>query len=275
MLTFRRILISTYMCATILLGFTWVSAAYADNCDTLDKNKAWNTTFEQLNEAYEREDYDKALQYSRELEDICDKSPILNYTIAYVQKKLGNDEKYLFYLTKATQNTERFSVDKDILDQIWSDKYVAAHPDAAPEKIDQLKAENAALSEQLKSAQLIASEAVSLQEEVNNAHAADDAMLWTSVAIGGAGIILTAVGAVLVTNHKSNAVAINGDNEAYVKSNYPMAWGLVGAGLGATVIGAALSGYFGYKFSKNHKNDNTKELSVSITPAYSSLTLSF
>ena len=33
------------------------------------------------------------------------------------------------------ENTERFALDKNALDKIWSEKYLAAHPDAAPESI--------------------------------------------------------------------------------------------------------------------------------------------
>ena len=268
-----------------LCSLALISSAFADNCDNLNNNKTWNATFEKLNEAYQNKDYATALQYSRELESICELSPILNYTIAYIHKGLGDNEKYLFYLQKSTQNTERFSVDKNALDQIWSDKYIAAHPEADPEIIKAREATIATQAEtiaqqetQLKSMQLTAGESIALQEEVNASHKADDALLWTSVAISSAGLILTAVGAVLVVQNKDNAIGSRtkaNQSESYVKSSYPMAWGLVGAGIGVTVIGTALSGYFGYKYSKNHKNDNTKELSFQISPYYSSVSFTF
>ena len=268
-----------------LCSLALISSAFADSCDNLNTNKTWNATFEKLNEAYQNKDYATALQYSRELENICELSPILNYTIAYIHKGLGDNEKYLFYLQKSTQNTERFSVDKNALDQIWSDKDIAAHPEADPENIKAREATIATQAEtiaqqetQLKSMQLTAGESIALQEEVNASHKADDALLWTSVAISGAGLILTAVGAVLVVQNKDNAIGSRtkaNQSESYVKSSYPMAWGLVGAGIGITVIGTALSGYFGYKYSKNHKNDNTKELSFQISPYYSSVSFTF
>ncbi len=251
-----------------------LSNAFADNCDNLDRNKAWTSTFDLLNHAYESEDYAAALQYSRDLENICEHSPILNYTIAYIYKKLGDDEKYLFYLTKSTQNTERFSVDKNLLDKIWTDKYIAAHPEAAPENIVKLKSENETLKEQLKSVQLTGSEVRSLQEEVSAAHAADDALLWTSVAVSGAGIILTAVGAYTVADNKKDAI-IGENHEFKVKSAYPLGWGLVAAGITATVVGIVGTGLFGYKYSKNHADDNISDLSISITPTYSSLSITF
>ena len=268
-----------------LCSLALISSAFADSCDKLENNKTWNATFEKLNEAYVNKDYATALQYSRELESICELSPILNYTIAYIHKGLGDKEKYLFYLQKSTQNTERFSVDKNTLDQIWSDKYIAAHPDADPEHIkaqeetiiNQAETINQ-LKAQLESTQITAGESIALQEEVNNSHKADDALLWTSIAIGGTGLILTAVGAVLVVQNKDKAIGsrVNADyTENYVKSGYPMAWGLVGAGIGVTVIGTALSGYFGYKYSKNHKDDNSKGLSFQISPYYSSVAFTF
>ena len=273
------------MCIGGLCSLALLTPAFADPCDNLERNKVWSATFDKLNEAYEKEDYDAALQYSRELENICEQSPILNYTIAYIHKNLGDDEKYLFYLQKSTQNTERFAVDKNLMDKIWTDKYLAAHPEAAPENIQKrelaitsLNEENAQLMEQLKSAQLVTGESIALQKEVNDLHNADDALLWTSVAISGTGLILTAVGAVLVVQNKDNAIGArpkNGYSENYVKSGYPMAWCLVGTGIGVTVIGIVLSGYFGYKYNKNHKNDNFNGLSLQLSPDYSSVVFTF
>ena len=288
MLTLRGILnqhsILKFACAgaVALSGLFSLSPVYAEDCDDLDNNKTWVANFQALNAAYDNGDYGLALEYSRELEAICEQSPILNYMIAYIYKSKGDDEKYLFYLQKSTQNTELFAVDKDTLDRIWSDKYIAAHPEADPVHIKKREAaiasqaeDIAQLKEQLKSAERMAGASIALNDELNAAHASDDVMLWTSVAIGGAGIVLTAVGAVLVAQYQDNAVGIKGGSDAYVKSNYPMAWSLVGAGIGVTAIGAALTGYFGYRYSLNHKDDNANELSVSISPAYSSVSFTF
>lgn len=284
-LLLRKILLTLYcLCAALASACFATPSAFADSCDNLDRNKTWHATFDKMNNAFINGDYDAALQYSRTLEEICDQSPALNYVIAHIYKKQGNREKYLFYLQKSTMNTERFLVDRDLLDRIWRDKYIAEHPEADPENIQKLETtmaslaeDNARLTDQLKSVQLTTGETVALQEEINQAHRADDAMLWTSIAIAGTGLVLTAAGSALVIMHKDKAIAYKNDGspEVYVTSQYPMAWGLVGAGIATTLLGTALSGYFGYKYHKNHKDNQTKTWSFSLTPTYSSMTFTF
>ena len=276
--------LSACMCAGCALGsLGLMSHAYADNCDNFDRNKAWMSNMEKLNDACEKEDWHAALRYSRDLEQICDQSPILNYTIAQIHKKLGDNEKYLFYLQKSTQNTEKYSIDKNLLDKIWTEKYIAVNPEADPARIKEREAEIArkdeevlALKEQLSSVKITAVEAGALQDEVNDARALDDVWLWTSVAVSGTGIILTAVGAVMLSHAKGDHASIETkDGQTYVSSRYTASWGLIGAGIATTLIGAATTGYFGYKYKKNHQNDNVNELSFQISPTYSSLTLTF
>ena len=241
-----------------------------------------------MNAAFKAEDWKGALKQAKELEAICDLSPNLNYTIARIHKNMGNSEKYLFYLQKSTQNTERFAVDKDLLDRLWSEKYIAAHPEAEPENIEKreqtiqkqastiasLTDENDSLKAQLNSAHLTAGEAIALQDEANSIHAVEDALLWTSVAVGGAGLILTAVGAVFVVKHNDSAIEA-GSKGPYVKSVYNMGWALLGCGIGVTLADIVALGYFGYRYRINHQDDNTKTLSFTLSPQYSSLSLTF
>lgn len=266
-----------------MCGLMWTSLAFADNCDKLDSNRKWLSSLESLKEAYSNEDWEMSLTYSKELEDICDKSPMLNYTIAHIHKNMGDQEKYLFYLQKSTQNTDKFVVDKDVLDKIWSEKYIAAHPDADPEVIK--KRENTilnqsdqivSLQQELNSIKTTAESAIALQEEVNSAHATDDALLWTSVAVTGVGIVLTGVGAGLLVKTKGDDESIETDDgKAHVSSQYTVSWGLLAGGIATTVIGAISSGFFGYKYSINHKNDVDNELSFTISPTYSTLKFTF
>jgi hypothetical protein len=261
------------VCLMIVMG---MADAFADSCDNLDANNAWTSGFAKLNEAYKAEEWDAALKYSNELEEICELSPTLNYVIARIYKNLGNHEKYLFYLQKSTQNTERFSVDKKLLDDMWSEKYVAAHPEA---DLNVIKAREATIVEQaseidslrfqLKSVQLTADDSI-IQHEERMVRG----MLWTSVAVSGVGIVLTAVGAVLVG--LNNDKAVNADKHGYnVKAIYNTGWALTGAGAGVTVLGVAAAGYFGYQYSRNHRDESTADVSFMLSPSWSSFTLTF
>ncbi len=262
-----------YLTAAIgISSLLWVPTAFANSCDNLNTNATWKSTFEKLNENYKNGDWDTALDYSKMLESICDESPILNYTIAHIHKNRGDKEKYLFYLQKSTQNTERFSVDKDTLDRMWSEKYIATHPEADPETIQQRDAtiqsqsdEIALLKEELKTVQQTANNNMTLQ---------DDAWLWTSVGIAAAGLVLTGVGAYFVAANHDKSVGADGKGY-YTKKEYTIGWGLLGAGISMTVVSAAAIGFFGYRYKINHQNHPANELSFGLTPNYSSFTLTF
>ena len=81
-----------------LCSLMWVSSVYADNCDNLDKNSVWTSEFTYLNDAYKKEDWKTALKHAKKLEEICEISPVLNYTMARIYKNSGDKEKYLYYL---------------------------------------------------------------------------------------------------------------------------------------------------------------------------------
>ena len=266
-----------YMCAGGgLCSFALISSAFADSCDKLDSNKTWNATFEKLNEAYQNKDYATALQYSRELENICELSPILNYTIAYIHKGLGDREKYLFYLQKSTQNTERFSVDKNALDQIWSDKYIAAHPEADPEnikarndEIDQLKAQLAESKSEIESLkQNTISKDSHLSIQIENYKTP----MWIGTGLGASGLAFVAAGAALLIT--SDPVTFSNKPEVPPKysENVPhlLGWTFVGAGSVLTVAGAVLAGIYGYKY-KRAKD----ELTLSFAPGNALVSFTF
>ena len=267
-----------YTCVGGLCGLMWSQQAFADNCDNLDKNKAWIESFNHLNEAYDKGDYDAALQYSRDLEAICELSPILNYTIAYIHKNKGDNEKYLFYLQKSTQNTERFMVDKNLLDRIWSDKYIAAHPDAAPENIknlnDRLESATAEI-DRLKSTTEKLESSTSLKNEILERQMADyKTTLWIGAGIGIGGLVLGGVGAALIAT--TDPVKFN--KEAELPARYKetplhvLGWSLVGVGAGLTITGAVLGGIYGYKYGRAK---DSVTYSFNLAPTNASLTIQF
>lgn len=281
MITMPKWLKTTFFSTGWMVCFAFMSPAYADNCTALNQNPDWNIEFALLNDAYKQEDWKNALEHAKILEQICDESPVLNYTIARIHHNMGNNEKYLYYLQKSTLNTEKFVVDKDLLDRIWSEKYIAAHPEADPETIKLREQtifnqsnEINALKEELKTVQNTADNAIKLKEEVNSAHTSDEAWLWTGVATAAAGLILTGVGAYFVAaNHDKS---VNSDDKGYfTKKEYNMGWTLLGAGIGMTVVGSIAMGFFGYRYRMDHQNDQTNELSFTLSPSYSSLSFTF
>ncbi len=249
----------------------WLSPAFADNCDNLGNNKAWVNTFNQLNEAYEGGDYNTALQHSHELENICELSPILNYTIAYIHKGLGDNEKYLFYLQKSTQNTDRFSVGKELLDKIWSDKYIAAYPDADPENIKRINEKLEATTAEL--SRLVAT---TITKEESYQIQSDDykTTMWIGAGIGIGGLVLGGVGAALVVT--SDPIKFKSSHELPAKYKeeplHIVGWSLVGVGSALTITGAVLAGIYGYKYKRAKDYMN---LTFNISPTSASLAFQF
>ncbi|MBO4350507.1 MAG: hypothetical protein J6A01_06145 [Proteobacteria bacterium] len=278
MLNLHRFIKIAYVCAGGLCSLALVTSAFADSCDNLDSNNTWNATFEKLNEAYVRQDYATALQYSRELENICELSPILNYTIAYIHKGLGNSEKYLFYLQKSTQNTERFSVDKNALDQIWNDKYVAEHPDASPESIENYKKTIESLKAELEQAKLVNTDlshsTISKDQHLQDKIDDYKTPMWIAAGIGIGGLAMAGAGAALVAISDSIKVDPKPAVPPKYKDNaiHTTGWILVGVGSGLAISGAIFTGIFGYKY--RHFND-TKSLSINLSPSYTSLSFQF
>lgn len=238
-----------------------ISNAYADNCNDLDQNPKWVQGFEQLNLEYKSGNWDQALKVSRQLEGICEFSPSLNYTIARIHKNKNDNEKYLFYLQKATQNTERFVVDKYLLDRLWSEKYIVAHPEASPESIEGYQRE----IENLKKAILDRSEDIKAYRSI----------MWagTGICIGGLAFAATGLGMALSSEPASYHNGMGLAPDTYTENwMHSLGWAFVGAGTAMTVTGAVLAGIYGYKY-KHHK-DNA-DLSLKISPLYTSFQVAF
>ena len=257
----------------------WMTPAFADDCDNINTNKDWKAGFEKLNAAYAQQDWNTALKHSRELEQICDQSPVLNYTIAKLHQNKGDNEKYVFYLTKATQNTERFALPKDLLDKIWSEKYVAAHPEAAPERIaardseiEQLKA---ALSEAGISQKDLENSTVSKEKYFEDQASGYKALMWTGTGIAVGGAVLAGVGAALVAMNEPADFSqsdVSGSGTYRADVGFTTGCILLGVGAAFAVTGGIFGGISGYKYK--HAKDNLT-FAFSISPVTSFITIEF
>ena len=70
--------------------------------------------------------------------------------------------------------------------------------------------------------------------------------------------------------------SVDSDSKGYyTKMEYTLGWTLIGAGIGMTVVGVVGTGFFGYRYSQNHSNDQSPELSFTLMPNYTSLSLTF
>ncbi len=268
-----------YVCAVGGLGSLMVlSSAYADNCDNLDKNSAWTSGFQELNAAYKQENWDEALKVGKKLEGICELSPVLNYTIARVHKNKGDRDKYMYYLQKSTLNTERFAVDRDLLERMWNEKYIATHPEADPEHIKSLNQEIETLKLDLEHAKdsndSLSSSTISKDQHIDAQIKDFTTPLWVATGIGAGGIAMTVAGAVLV----SLSDPVEFKNKSGVPGKYKESmmhttgWTLVGVGSAFAISGAIFAGILGYKYMRSKDN---LSLSFELSPTNSSILIEF
>ena len=265
MLNMKRLLtlcLHVFVCGVSLVC---VSPAFADNCERLDKNKTWVAEFDLLKADFQNEAWESALRHAEKLEKICEKSPILNYSIAHIYQGLGDEEKYLFYLQKSTQNTEQFSVKKDMLDKMWSEKYIATHPEAAPENIK-------AMNEKLKELTAELEHQKQLSNDNYKGQIGDyKTPMWIGAGVGIGGLVMGGVGAALLFT--TSPITFKRETPRYTENpSHVLGWALTGVGTALTVTGAILAGIYGYKYTRA-KNDLT--LSLTLTPANSSFTIQF
>lgn len=268
---------SFYYFLLFLLTLAFSTNAYADQCYSIDKIPAWNEGMTALSVQMRNNQWDDALQTAEKLNNICERSPMLNYAIGRIYKEKGNDSKALYYMQRATLFTEEFQVKGKTLEQMWFDRYEAEHPEARPEVIDkrqnelneikqrveELNKEIIALKGDVKSASLGSKlETIEDAEAEKNHYAAG---MWTGVASTGVGLILTGVGAGLIIANNNEPFELNKDNgRPRVKGSYNTYWGLLGGGIAASVVGVIVTGCFGYYYTHTNSADTDKNM-VSFT----------
>ena len=263
--------IAFYFSALVAAG-TIGTTAYADGCDNLDKNARWTQLFQELSDQILNNENDAAFETAEKLTAICADSPILNYAIARIYRNVDNHAKELFYLQRATMNTERFAVHPDTMEVLWFERYEAEHPEC------QKSEKTEKTIEELNMAVLEAQKQkyeTQIATERKTYDQADKfrALMWSGVAVGITGIALVTAGSVLLTMNKDEAVDINySKSQTQVKPIWGVSWGLLGAGIAATIAGAAAAGYGGYHYVRT-RNDNT--LSFTVSPNSFSLSYTF
>ncbi len=262
-----------------MCGLMFSSVAFADDCQRIGSNPSWKSGMAKLSEQTNQKQWNDALKTAENLSAICDRMPVLNYVMGRIYKEKGNDSKALYYYQRATLFTEEFAVNGKQLEQMWFDRYEAEHPDARPEAIEAMKNENAELKERLKKTQDKAVDArFGEQADLMVEKSRYGAGLWTGVAVAGIGLVLTGVGAGLIVANSDDTIEFEKEtvkdaegHETYyikpqTKGQNNAYWGMLGAGIAATVVGVTLTGIFGYWYSHTSVEVDDSPISFYGTP---------
>ena len=159
------------------------------------------------------------------------------------------------------------------MEVLWYERYEAEHPEVRKSESSQKTIED--LNKAVLEAQKQKYETQISTERQNYAQAdVYKTMMWSGVAVAGVGLAMTTAGAVLVVLNQDNAVNINHSaNQTSVEPIWGVSWALIGAGIAATVAGAAVTGYAGYHYT--HRQSENNQLSVRFSPNSFMLTYNF
>ena len=98
------------------IGLT-ATNAFAD-CSTMNDDE-WNSLSASMAKAYDQGNYEEALQYGKRLIVICNRSPVVNYTMSEIYRKSGNEEESDKYAKRATEFILEYPVPQALTERIW------------------------------------------------------------------------------------------------------------------------------------------------------------
>ena len=237
----------------------------------------WNQLIQKISVELQNNDYDQAEVDARKLDGLCNQSPILNYMLSTIADQKNDMVASRLFIQRATEYTYKFAVAPDIAKKIWFARYEKEYPnltekaflkqnatikeqrteiDALNRVIDENKATyNAQIAEHETMLQMYREE---LRERVYT-------QMWTGAGVGIAGIVATAVGAVLVaTSGEGFKIKKTLPRTVESKSEYIAGYTTIGVGVALSVTGAILAGIYGYQYT-HFENDSSAILSISPT----------
>ncbi len=93
------------------------STAFAD-CDQMNSDE-WNELSTQMATSYDAGNLDEALGYGKRLTLICNRSPIVNFTMSEIYRKMNNETESYNYVKRATEYMQDFPVPQALTERIW------------------------------------------------------------------------------------------------------------------------------------------------------------
>ncbi len=268
------------------LGITALSAnASAQQCSNLNSDPMWAKYQQEMNDNFQAQNYEKALDAGKQLILKCDRHPIVNFTVSETYRNLGDMKNAAVYAEKATANLVDYpNVPMVVQERMWMRRAEYELPFKG--ELEELKVKTADYDEiKSKYEALLAVEheaeirgeyeQVAMKER--NAKMAEEtkhawtAGLWSGVGILVGGVALTVAGGVMALKVDKIEYKRSDDSKYSgfsVKSPYVTSFGLMGAGAALSVTGAILTGISGYKL--NHLDvdvdgDGAKDEAVSFS----------
>lgn len=272
------------------LALTAASNAFAD-CSTMN-DAEWNSLSASMAKAYDAGNYEEALGYGKRLSVICNRSPIVNYTMSEIYRKSGNEEESNKYAKRATEFINEYPVPQALTERIWL-RY-AENELPYKKQLADLQGRMTKMAGDLRECSEMKGKydesAQTLHEhEIRNIYLQRESKanwwgaMWAGVGIAAAGIGMTIAGSVLVV--KADKIESSGEMSAdksgfAITKPYVAGWTLLGAGVVATIGGTVLTGIAGYHYNSidvdmDDDGEKDESLSFNIAPSYVSFGMTF
>ena len=265
-------LIKSMAAMAFVAGSFAATQAFAD-CSEFGSEQ-WNTLSIDLADAYDKGDLETALKLGQQLTDICNESPIVNYTMSEIYRKMGNEDESYKYVRNASEHLKEYAVPQSLVERIWFRRaefdtpYKETREKLAETEKKLADAQAASASDALH-IQMLTSEKDAAMASLNSLNT----IKWTGTGIAIGGAVITGVGAALIGIYHSKA-----DDELKVAgggkfNDYNVAVqagvGLLAAGLAVGVAGSVFAIYSHLKLSSAKEamvhDDQTVSFSFSPT----------
>ena len=105
--------------ASVAFALTAASTAFADCSDMENNSPEWSELSTNLNKSYSEGKYEDALNYGKRLLLICNRSPVVNFTVSEIYRKLGNNDESYNYARRASEFIIDYPVPQQLAERIW------------------------------------------------------------------------------------------------------------------------------------------------------------
>ena len=265
----KHIIKALSVLASVTFAMTTASAAFADCADMENNSPEWSELSNNLSRSYSDGKYEDALNYGKRLLLICNRSPVVNFTVSEIYRKLGNNEESYTYARRASEFIIDYPVPQQLAERIW----MRRAEDELPYKkqLEDLKnqlemgtGEYGARQQQLvnnayTSEMLLEREKQRSIDRLNDEIKFANTTKWIGAGAAIGGLVLAGAGAGLL-----------GANYGKASDNYKYDWMLAG-GLGLGIAGTAVAVV---SFVKEIKLNSMREAD-NTTPAASPVAISF
>ena len=113
----RKYITSLSALTFLVFCLAGASTAFAD-CDQMNSDE-WNELSAQMATSYDAGNLDEALGYGKRLTLICNRSPIVNFTMSEIYRKMNNETESYNYVKRATEYILDYPVPQALTERIW------------------------------------------------------------------------------------------------------------------------------------------------------------